>query len=79
MQKTILLRYSPSVSDLEIALVGIWLTRLLLMDAVYVDTSLQEESKDWAKQKVFIFWDKKPLMVWLNAVRWAHLLVCRTL
>jgi hypothetical protein len=33
------------------------------------DVELEEESREWADQKVFIFWDKRPLMVRLKAVR----------
>ncbi|KAH0349680.1 benzoate 4-monooxygenase cytochrome P450, partial [Aureobasidium melanogenum] len=40
---------------------------LLTMMLFNFDISLEEESKDWANQKVFIFWDKKPLMVKLKA------------
>ncbi|KAG9668571.1 benzoate 4-monooxygenase cytochrome P450, partial [Aureobasidium melanogenum] len=42
---------------------------LLTMTLLNFDISLEEESKNWANQKVFIFWDKKPLMVKLKAVR----------
>jgi cytochrome P450 len=42
---------------------------LITMMLFHFDITLEEESKDWAKQKVFIFWDKKPLMVKLKAVR----------
>ncbi|KAG9597788.1 benzoate 4-monooxygenase cytochrome P450, partial [Aureobasidium melanogenum] len=42
---------------------------LLTMMLFNFDISLQEESQDWASQKVFIFWDKKSLMVKLKAVR----------
>ena len=33
------------------------------------DLSLEAESKDWSNQRLFIFWEKKPLMVKLEAVR----------
>lgn len=50
--------------------------RLLLTMLLFnFDISLEEESKDWADQKVFIFWDKKPLMVKLKAVRRAKMLM----
>ncbi|KAH0273615.1 benzoate 4-monooxygenase cytochrome P450, partial [Aureobasidium melanogenum] len=44
--------------------------RLLLTMVLFnFDISLEEESKDWANQKVFVFWDKRPLMVKLKVVR----------
>jgi cytochrome P450 len=41
---------------------------LLTMMLLTFDISLEEESKDWKNQKVFIFWDKRPLMVKLTTV-----------
>jgi len=41
---------------------------LLTMVLVSFDMELQEESKGWKDQKVFIFWDKRPLMVKLKAL-----------
>lgn len=44
--------------------------RLLLAMTLWTfDLSLEQESIDWANQKVFILWDKRPLMVKLRAVR----------
>ena len=44
--------------------------RLLLTMALWnFDLSLEAESKDWSNQRLFIFWEKKPLMVKLKAVR----------
>ncbi|CAD0088154.1 unnamed protein product, partial [Aureobasidium vineae] len=44
--------------------------RLLLTMVLFnFDLSLEEASKGWAKQKVLILWDKRPLMVKLTAVR----------
>ncbi|KAI5246434.1 benzoate 4-monooxygenase cytochrome P450 [Aureobasidium subglaciale] len=42
---------------------------LLSMTLFHFDLTLEEESKDWSDQKVFLLWDKKPLMVRLKAVR----------
>jgi cytochrome P450 len=42
---------------------------MMTMMLYHFDITLEEESKNWSKQKVFIFWDKKPLMVKLKAVR----------
>lgn len=41
---------------------------LLTMVLVSFDVELQEESREWKDQKVFIFWDKKLLMVKLKAL-----------
>ncbi|KAI4724296.1 benzoate 4-monooxygenase cytochrome P450 [Aureobasidium sp. EXF-10728] len=44
--------------------------RLLLTMVLFnFNMSLEEESRGWAKQKVFVLWDKRPLMVKLTAVR----------
>jgi cytochrome P450 len=44
--------------------------RLLMAMVLWnFDVELEEESREWADQKVFIFWDKRPLMVRLKAVR----------
>lgn len=42
---------------------------LLTMMLVSFDLQLEEESRGWKDQKVFIFWDKRPLMVKLKALR----------
>ncbi|KEQ90829.1 hypothetical protein AUEXF2481DRAFT_9105 [Aureobasidium subglaciale EXF-2481] len=42
---------------------------LLSMTLFHFDLTLEEESKDWSDQKVYLLWDKKPLMVRLKAVR----------
>ncbi|THW13301.1 benzoate 4-monooxygenase cytochrome P450 [Aureobasidium pullulans] len=42
---------------------------LLTMTLWNFDLSLEAESKDWSNQRLFIFWEKKPLMVKLKAVR----------
>jgi hypothetical protein len=44
--------------------------RLLLATVVLAfDMKICEESRDWDVQKVFIVWEKKPLMVQLTPVR----------
>lgn len=42
---------------------------LLTMTLWNFDLSLEAESKEWSNQRLFIFWEKKPLMVKLKAVR----------
>ena len=44
------------------------LRRLLATVILHFDMKLCEESKDWNDQKVFLLWEKKPLMVALTPV-----------
>ncbi|KAI5202588.1 benzoate 4-monooxygenase cytochrome P450 [Aureobasidium subglaciale] len=41
---------------------------LLSMTLFHFDLTLENESADWSNQKIFLLWDKKPLMVRLRAV-----------
>jgi hypothetical protein len=44
--------------------------RLLLSTVMlYFDMELCEEGKDWNDQKVYVLWEKKPLMVNLTPVK----------
>jgi hypothetical protein len=44
--------------------------RLLLAQLLYnFDLELSEESKDWSDQKVFVLWEKKPLLCKLKPVK----------
>jgi hypothetical protein len=44
--------------------------RLLLATAMlHFDMKICEESKEWKEQKVFVLWEKRPLMATLTPAR----------